>query len=290
MAARWTRIWWVPAGLQPAGEPGQLPAGARSRSTTSYSVRAGLPSATTAIFSGSQGIAADRGVDDPVRRLGVAPHEGVVASPRGAGGELRDQRGARPPVGGPRRAARSCRRRGGGRCPGGRAADPGDVGKSGEQAVDQRARRGCRRRGGRRGPPACRRRPRRRRRGRRRTRRRIGRAARRRGIADGSTSTTAAPAEADLARRRRPRRRRAPPAAISAATADRLTSASRATTRSSRSPARAGRDALADHGPGLGSSRRPVRRDRGVGRSPRAGAPCSRSAGAADRDRRCRRR
>ena len=59
---------------------------------TWYSVRAGLPSTTTAIRSGSRGVAPDRRVDDAVRRVGVAPHDGVVAPAGAVGGELADQR------------------------------------------------------------------------------------------------------------------------------------------------------------------------------------------------------
>ena len=151
---RCTRIWWV----RPVSSRQSSSASAAGRvealRRTRYSVRAGLPSATTAIRSGSRAIAPDRGVDDAVRRLRVAPHEREVdAASAACAGELGDER-----VGG-RRCVRATTSRpelpASRRCtmPGRvRVADAGDLGVPGEQPVDERARRCCRRRDGRRGP------------------------------------------------------------------------------------------------------------------------------------------
>ena len=115
-------------------------AGACNSSTTSYSVRAGRPSATTAILVGSAGSRPIGASTMPWAAAGW-PHTRATYRRVGrVGGELGDQATRWPRPFGRRRAVPSSRRRGGGRCPGrSGVADPGDVGKSRQQAVDQRA-------------------------------------------------------------------------------------------------------------------------------------------------------
>ena len=130
-------------------------------------------------------VASDRSVDDAVRGVGVTPHERHVTTARRVRRELGDQRRPTTLACGRPRAARSSRRRGGGRCPAASVRPRRrcrDIAPAGHARACPPC---CRRRGARRGPPACRPRPPRR----PRTRRRTPPTDRRRGAAPAESST-----------------------------------------------------------------------------------------------------
>ena len=272
-----------PPGLQPARQPGQ-----RRRDVEPLDDLVLGPGRLAVHDDGHLQrigrVAPDRRVDDAVRRVGVPPHDGVVAPAGRVGGELPDQRRQRSVGAGddeqagaagvePVHDARTV----------GVVPTPASSGNRCSSPLTSVPTGVARHRDGRPARAACRRRSRRRRRGRRRTRR-PGPApgGSGRGIDAGSTSTTAPSARRTLPldaghgrRRRAPRRRRSRPTA-----ADRLTSASRATTRSTRSPASAGGTRSVIIAPASRPDRRPS-----VSTGSPAGAGRRRGAGSSGRRR-----